>query len=97
MAERARGQHLRVSITGHASPDGGTVTYNNALSTRRATAVRNRLLALGLPADQIGAVTGVGTAGEAPSACLVQGRLDEAVCGQLRRVVVLLSSDTANQ
>jgi outer membrane protein OmpA-like peptidoglycan-associated protein len=97
MAEQARNQHLQVSITGHASPDGGTASYNKALSTRRAIAVRNRLLALGLPADQIGTVTGVGTAGESPSACLVQGQLDEAICGQMRRVVVLLSTNVASQ
>ncbi len=92
VAEQARHQHLRVSITGHASPDGGTAAYNIALSTRRAIAVRNRLVALGLPVDQIATVTGVGTAGESPSACLVQGQLDEAICGQMRRVVVLLSA-----
>jgi hypothetical protein len=43
-------QDLQLSITGHASPDGGTRAYNEALSIRRAMAVRNRLLALGLPA-----------------------------------------------
>ncbi len=28
IADQARRQHLRVAITGHASPDGGTVAYN---------------------------------------------------------------------
>ncbi len=97
IADQARDQHLQVSITGHASPDGGTAAYNEALSIRRAMAVRNRLLALGLPAGQIASVTGVGTAGEPPSACLVQGRLDEAICDQLRRVVVRLSAEVTNQ
>jgi outer membrane protein OmpA-like peptidoglycan-associated protein len=97
IADQARDQHLQVSITGHASPDGGTAAYNEALSIRRAMAVRNRLLAFGLPAGQIASVTGVGTAGEPPSACLVQGRLDEAICDQLRRVVVRLSAEVTNQ
>lgn len=91
IAGQARRQHLRVAITGHASPDGGTDAYNKALSARRADAVRDRLTALGLPAGQITQVTGVGTAGEPPSACLTQGHLDEAICAQLRRVVVVLS------
>jgi outer membrane protein OmpA-like peptidoglycan-associated protein len=97
IADQARDQHLQVSITGHASPDGGTAAYNEALSIRRAMAVRNRLLALGLPAGQIAGVTGVGTAGELPSACLVQGRLEEAICDQLRRVVVQLSAEVTSQ
>ena len=66
IATRARSQHLLVSITGYASPDGGTDAYNTALSKRRAAAVRDRLIALGLPAAQITKVTGAGTAGEAP-------------------------------
>ena len=91
IADQARRQHLRVAITGHASPDGGTVAYNITLSVRRANAVRDRLTALGLPAGQITQVTGAGTAGEPPNACLRQGHLDEASCAQLRRVVVILS------
>ena len=50
---RARSQHVLVFITGYASPDGGASAYNKALSDRRANAVRNRLIALGLPAAQI--------------------------------------------
>ena len=50
LAEQARRRHLEVSITGYASPE-GSVTYNVALSKRRAIAVRDRLIALGLPAD----------------------------------------------
>jgi len=91
IADQARRQHLRVAITGHASPDGGTGAYNIALSVRRADAVRDRLIALGLPAGQITQVTGVGTADEPPNACLTRGHLDEAICAQLRRVVVVLS------
>jgi OmpA family len=88
---RARSQHLLVSITGYASPDGGTNAYNKALSDRRASVVRNRLIALGMPAAQIIQVTGVGTVGQRPDVCLVGGQLDEAICAQLRRVVIIQS------
>jgi outer membrane protein OmpA-like peptidoglycan-associated protein len=91
IAQRARNQHQLVSITGYASPDGGTSAYNLALSARRANAVRDRLIALGLPAGQINKVTGAGTAGQNPAVCLVHGHLDVAICAQLRRVVVVLS------
>ncbi len=90
LAEQARRRHLEVSITGYASPE-GSVTYNVALSKRRAIAVRDRLIALGLPPTQITRVTGAGTAGQTLSACLTQGQLDEAKCATLRRVVVTLS------
>jgi outer membrane protein OmpA-like peptidoglycan-associated protein len=96
LVQRARSQHLQVSITGYASPDGGTNAYNLALSARRAIAVRNRLIALGLPAGQITQVTGAGTAGQNVSGCLVHGHVDEAICAQLRRVVVVLSPAKAN-
>lgn len=88
---RARRHHLLVSIIGHASPDGGTDSYNLTLSSLRARSVRNRMVHLGLPPDQITQVAGVGTAGRGPNACLVAGRLDEALCAQLRFVVVILS------
>src|SRR6185437_9767899 len=91
IAQRARIQHQLASITGYASPDGGTSTYNLALSARRADAVRNRLIALGLPAGQITKITGAGTAGKSQDVCLVHGQLDEAICAQLRRVVIVLS------
>jgi OmpA-OmpF porin, OOP family len=90
LAEQARRRHLGVSITGYASPE-GSVTYNVALSKRRAIAVRDRLIVLGLPPAQITRVTGAGTAGQTLSACLTQGKLDEAKCATLRRVVVTLS------
>ena len=91
IAQRARSQHRLASITGYASPDGGTNTYNLALSARRADAVRNRLIALGLPVGQITKITGAGTAGKSQDVCLVHGQLDEAICAQLRRVVIVLS------
>ena len=87
---RARAQHQFVSITGYASPDGGSAAYNLALSQARALAVRNRLVALGLPPSQIGQVTGLGTAGQPARACDRDGQLDEALCAGLRRVVILL-------
>ena len=90
LAKQARRRHLGVSITGYASPE-GSVTYNVALSKRRAIAVRDRLIVLGLPPAQITRVTGAGTAGQTLSACLTQGQLDEAKCATLRRVVVTLS------
>ncbi len=87
---QARNQHLGVSITGYASPE-GSADYNLALSERRAIAVRDRLIVLGLPAAQITDVTGLGAAGQSPDSCFVNGHLDEARCAPLRRVVVTLS------
>jgi outer membrane protein OmpA-like peptidoglycan-associated protein len=96
LATQARGQHLQVSITGYASPDGGSKLYNTNLSRHRAIAVSDRLQALGLPAAQIIKVTGAGTAGQSLDTCLVQGQLDEAICAQLRHVVVTLSPAAAH-
>jgi outer membrane protein OmpA-like peptidoglycan-associated protein len=95
IAQRARSQHQLVSITGYASPDGGSHAYNLTLSARRANAVRNRLLALGLPAGQAGQVTGAGTAGKSRDACLIHGQTDEATCAHLRKVVIILSPAAA--
>jgi outer membrane protein OmpA-like peptidoglycan-associated protein len=90
LAARAKADGQRVSITGYASPDGGSAAYNKALSERRARAVQTRLISLGVPAGQISGVQGLGTDGESPQACQVNGQLDEAKCAQLRRVVILL-------
>src|SRR5262249_57152119 len=49
MAAKAAQQHLKVTIVGYASPDGGTARYNLELSARRAKAVQARLIALGGP------------------------------------------------
>jgi outer membrane protein OmpA-like peptidoglycan-associated protein len=94
IAARARSQDLLVSIVGTASPDGGTSAYNYHLSVRRAYAVRDRLITLGLPSGQITRVTGVGTAGRSPGACIIHGQLDEAICAQLRQVILILSPAT---
>jgi outer membrane protein OmpA-like peptidoglycan-associated protein len=91
VATEARTHHLAVSVTGYASPDGGTDNYNNALSARRAIAVAARLMALGIPAHEIINVIGEGTADETSHACYRRNSLDETVCGKLRRVVILLS------
>jgi outer membrane protein OmpA-like peptidoglycan-associated protein len=91
IAQHARSQDQLVSITGYASPDGGSSAYNLALSARRAAAVRNRLITLGLPAGQIDQVIGAGTAGKSRAACLIHGQLNEAACTQLRKVVIVLS------
>lgn len=90
LAAEARGQYLQVTIIGYASPDGGTDAYNLALSAARARAVKTRLIALGVPASQIVKTIGLGTAGQARSACYYRGQLDEALCEQLRRVVITL-------
>ena len=92
LAQRARRQHLLVSITGFASPDGGGDNASNrALATNRAITVRNRMVALGLPVDQIARVAGGGTSGQGPGVCVVHGHLDEAICARLRRVVIVMS------
>jgi outer membrane protein OmpA-like peptidoglycan-associated protein len=95
LAAMARGQHLQITIVGYASPDGGTVAYNLALSAERAKAVQARLIALGVPARQIVKAVGLGTAGKPRSACYRRSRLDEAVCGLLRRVVITLNPAAA--
>ena len=91
IAVKARGQHLKVAIAGYASPDGGTARYNLMLSAERAKAVRARLIALGVPARLIVNTAGLGLDGKTRAACLRLGRLDEAVCSRLRRVVITLS------
>ena len=90
IVRQARSQHLGASITGYASPE-GTADYNIALSKRRAIAVRDRLITLGLPAGQITDVTGLGAAGHSLNSCFINGHLDEVRCAALRRVVVTLS------
>jgi len=95
LAARARAQHLLVSITGYASPDGGSNAYNLALSYRRVLAVRARLIALGVSASQIVTCTGLGTDGVPPSSCYSGGQLDESICAQFRRVVILFNSTAA--
>jgi outer membrane protein OmpA-like peptidoglycan-associated protein len=97
LAMLVRSEHLGISVTGYASPDGGTAAYNLALSYRRAAAVRDRLIALGVPATQIMRVTGVGTAGQPSNACRTDGKPDEATCALLRRVVILLSPAIGNR
>lgn len=91
LVERSRRHHLLVSVAGYASPDGGTAAYDLTLSQRRAQAVRDRLVSLGLPASWITKITGVGTAGHGPSSCLVHGHLVETICAKLRRVVIVMT------
>ena len=97
LAAKASSGHLLVTITGYASPDGGSAAYNLTLSRARALAVSARLVALGLPPGQITRVTGLGTDGKTSQACDVAGQFDEAICAQLRRVVVLLIHPPAAQ
>jgi outer membrane protein OmpA-like peptidoglycan-associated protein len=95
LARQASTQRMTITITGYASPDGGSVPYNLALSAERAHAVSARLAALGVPARQIVKVIGLGTAGKTRSSCMRQDHLDEAVCARLRRVVITLHSAQA--
>ena len=88
IAARASAGSYSVSITGQASPDGGTASYNLRLSALRAQAVQRRLITLGLATHQIAQVKGIGTAGQS---CTANGTLDETKCAQLRRVVITLS------
>jgi len=90
IATRVMSEHLDVEIEGFASPEAGTPAYNQLLSTKRAEAVRSRLLALGVAPEQIIAVRGEGTGGRTAAACYRDGHLDESICAQLRRVVILL-------
>ncbi|HEY6791242.1 MAG TPA: OmpA family protein [Trebonia sp.] len=90
LAARAVADRDQVSITGYASPDGGSAAYNEELSESRALAVQARLIALGVPPGQISSVRGLGTGGETLRACEVNGQVNEALCSQLRRVVMLL-------
>ena len=85
--------HDAVSITGQASPDGGTTAYNDRLSVLRARAVRDRLVALGVPPTRIAHVRGVGTDHQT---CTVHGTLDESRCARLRRVVIILAAAAAD-
>ena len=92
VAARGGDGNYSVSITGQASPDGGTAAYNLRLSVSRAQAVQRRLITLGLAPHQIVQVNGIGTAGQS---CTVAGTLDESKCAQLRRVVITLSPISA--
>jgi len=91
IAAKVTSERLGVEILGFASPDAGTPAFNRWLSLKRAEAVRSRLIAVGVPSVQIVTVRGEGTAGKTAAACHRDGHLDETVCGQLRRVVILLS------
>ena len=92
MAAKAAQQHLKVTIVGYASPDGGTARYNLELSARRAKAVQARLIALGVPERLIVKAVGLGLDGKTRAACLRHGQLDKAVCSRLRRVEITLSN-----
>lgn len=91
LVSQARTGNRLVSVTGYASPDGGSAAYNRTLSLARARAVQARLIALGLPAGQIAQVTGLGLDGKTRQACVVAGQFSEAACAALRKVVILLS------
>jgi outer membrane protein OmpA-like peptidoglycan-associated protein len=91
LAARTVAHHLQVKITGYASPETGSPSYNQALSLARARSIQARLITLGVSPDQIVQVSGAGTAGQTAAACYRDGHLDETACGKLRRVLILLS------
>jgi outer membrane protein OmpA-like peptidoglycan-associated protein len=91
LARKAETLHLRVSVAGYSSPDGGSAAYNFDLSLRRADAVAARLATLGVQPSQIIQVRGYGLAGRTAADCTVDGHLDEAVCARYRHVIILLS------
>jgi OOP family OmpA-OmpF porin len=90
LAARAVAHHLQVKITGYASPETGSESYNKALSLARARSIQARLITLGVSPDQIVQVAGAGTAGQPAAACYRGSYLDETACGKLRRVLILL-------
>jgi outer membrane protein OmpA-like peptidoglycan-associated protein len=98
LAREIAARRLRVTVTGYASPDGGTPDYNRRLSLRRAESVVALLVALGVPRDHIDPPTGLGTDADPPDAGLTDGRIDPAKCAHLRRVVVVTrpTADPAN-
>ena len=91
LAEQALSYHLRVSVTGYAPPNRGTSEYRYTLLERRAAAVRDRLIILGVPARKITAV-GRGAESQSMESCEAQGHRhpDESGCELLRRVDVVL-------
>jgi len=91
LAADIKTRHLRVTVTGYASPDGGTPTYNQDLSARRAHAVQDALIRLGVDPSVFDSVHGVGTDGHSPDACLTNGQVDRAKCAPFRKVVVVTS------
>ena len=76
--------NVTVQIEGHAD-ERGTRAYNLALGERRATAARNYLVALGIPASRI---TTISYGKERPA---VLGS-NEAAWGQNRRAVTVIVS-----
>jgi outer membrane protein OmpA-like peptidoglycan-associated protein len=84
----ARSQHLRLTITGYASPD-GSAAYDLALSRMRADAVSHELIALGLPAHDITTVMSAGSGGTILGDC--QGTDAKARCSSTNRVTITLT------
>jgi len=55
--------HRQVTVLGHTDASTGTPEFNRQLSAARAHAVATELVALGVPAQQISAIRGEGSAG----------------------------------
>ena len=88
---RAVAEHRPVQVVGHTDPR-GTAAHNLQLSVQRARTVADRLVALGLPPALLGEPFGLGATADPPDAGYSDGRLDEAKCAELRRVVITLLS-----
>lgn len=96
LAEQAIARNMQVSITGFASPESGSPSYNKKLSLARAQAIRDRMTALGVSPSQFVQVAGEGTAGKTAAACYRDSHLDESLCAALRHVDILLTPDPGN-
>jgi outer membrane protein OmpA-like peptidoglycan-associated protein len=55
VAEQLRGQERKLVVLGHTDNQGGAGAYNQTLSEKRATAVRDYLVSKGIPQDLVSA------------------------------------------
>jgi outer membrane protein OmpA-like peptidoglycan-associated protein len=53
VADTLRGQERKILVVGHTDNQGGNGAYNQTLSEKRANAVRDYLVAKGIPSDLI--------------------------------------------
>jgi outer membrane protein OmpA-like peptidoglycan-associated protein len=87
LAQQAADKHRPVIITGYSVAIHGQLSTTD-LSQARARAVANALVRLGLPANQLRAVTGVGASTDPPNAAYTNGKFDESKAAKLRRVII---------
>lgn len=89
LVTKAVSGNYRVRVVGYADPVGSD-EYNQKLSEDRAQAVAKRLVNNGLPEERFFEIRGVGTSADPPTAGYSNGKIDEAKCANLRRVVIEL-------